>query len=139
MFGAISHEISEVKEFCNNKGIYLVEDAAHAHGATMKSIPAGSWGDIACFSFYATKILTTGEGGAITTNNKDLARKISSLRNHGKDPITSEFIIPGNNFRLAEIPSLIGSIQLKRLPEILALKKNCFHISGESWLLARLY
>ena len=132
MFGAISHEISKVKELCKNKGIYLVEDAAHAHGAKMKSIPAGSWGDIACFSFYATKILTTGEGGAITTNDKDLARKISSLRNHGKDPITSEFIIPGNNFRLAEIPSLIGSIQLNRLPEILAHRRKIASIYREN-------
>jgi perosamine synthetase len=133
MFGIMAEQISEIQKFCNDHGLFLVEDAAHAHGASYKSIPAGSLGVAGCFSYYATKILTTGEGGVITTNNEELAAKIRSLRDHGRTASGSEFNLAGNNFRLAEIPALLGTFQQHRLPEILSHRRNIAKIYREAF------
>ena len=83
MFGVLPSSILKIKKICKRKKLFLMEDAAHAHGASIKKNKAGSIGDISVFSFYATKILTTGEGGMIVTNNKKLYEKSLMLRNHG--------------------------------------------------------
>lgn len=92
----------------------IVEDACQAHGAEFNGRKVGSFGDAACFSFYATKNMTTGEGGMITTNNSEEAIKMKMLRSHGaKVKYRHEFL--GYNFRMTEMQAAIGRIQLKRL------------------------
>ncbi|MGB9756278.1 MAG: DegT/DnrJ/EryC1/StrS family aminotransferase, partial [Candidatus Bathyarchaeales archaeon] len=73
--GLICPEIEEIKEICREENLFLVEDAAHAQGSTINQKPAGSLGDTGCFSFYPTKVMTTGEGGMITTNSDEVAEK----------------------------------------------------------------
>jgi perosamine synthetase len=115
MFGLMTHDLAEISKICDEKSLFLVEDAAHAHGASLDGKAAGSWGDAGCFSYYATKIITTGEGGMITTSRKDIYEKTMSLRFHGKSLTEPVFVTPANNYRLAEIPSAIGLHQMKGL------------------------
>ncbi len=118
--GLICPEIKKIKEICRDHNIVLIEDAAHAHGSTIDNQPAGSIGDIGCFSFYPTKVMTTGEGGMITTNSKDVATKAAILRDQGKDGFTSNIIVElGYNWRMSEISAAIGLLQLNRLLEFI--------------------
>ena len=121
MFGVLPSSILKIKKICKRKKLFLMEDAAHAHGASIKKNKAGSIGDISVFSFYATKILTTGEGGMIVTNNKKLYEKSLILRNHGRNIKNQLFSSFGNNFRISEIQSLIGYHQ------VINLKKSLTH------------
>lgn len=118
--GLICPEIEEIKEICKEEKLFLVEDAAHAQGSSINQKPAGSLGDAGCFSFYPTKVMTAGEGGMITTNNDEIAKKSRILRDQGKENFNSNIIIElGYNWRLPEINAAIGLTQLKRLPEII--------------------
>ena len=83
MAGLINPDFFKIKKICDVKGIKIIEDCAHAHGATLLGKKAGNLGDVGCFSFYPTKIMATGEGGMITTNNKEIADKADIYRNHG--------------------------------------------------------
>jgi len=118
MFGLMAAQINDIKELCKKNNLFLIEDAAHAHGATYLGKPAGSLGVAGCFSYYATKVLTTGEGGAVTTDDYELALAVKSLRDHGRAVSGTEFDRAGNNFRMAEIPAILGVCQHKRLDEI---------------------
>ncbi len=122
MFGLMSPEIPAIQAFCAERNLLLLEDAAHAHGASAGPVWAGGIGVAGCFSFYATKILTTGEGGVITTRDPALAERLRCLRDHGRDR-TGAFSAAGNNYRLAEIPAAIGLAQLDRLRENLACRR----------------
>jgi dTDP-4-amino-4,6-dideoxygalactose transaminase len=118
--GLICPEIKKIKEVCRGHNLVLIEDAAHAHGSTIDDQPAGSIGDVGCFSFYPTKVMTTGEGGMITTNSKDVAIKAAILRDQGKDGFMSNKIVElGYNWRMSEINAAIGLSQLNRLPEFI--------------------
>lgn len=107
-------------------GIPLVEDAACAIGSTLEGRPAGSWGIAGCFSFHPRKVVTTGEGGAILTNEATLARRVRALRNHGLDPESHapEFIVAGFNYRMTEFQGALGLMQLTKLPELLAIRRS---------------
>jgi perosamine synthetase len=115
MFGQPA-EMDALKEIAEDKGVALVEDAAQAHGAKYKGVNAGSLGDLACFSFYATKNITTGEGGMITTNDRELARKACLLINHGQSRKYHHDIL-GYNYRMTEFCAAVGLIQLRKLDE----------------------
>ncbi len=115
MFGLMSPEIESIQSLCKGKGIALIEDAAHAHGASFRGELAGGLGDAAAFSMYATKIITTGEGGVVTTNDRNLYERVCSLRNYGKRLGGRVFDEVSSNERLAEIPAVIGEYQLKTL------------------------
>ena len=115
MFGLMPESIVKLKQICKTNNIFLMEDAAHAHGASIKNLNAGNIGDISVFSFYATKIITTGEGGMITTNNKKLRDFCLKMRNHGRNLKNNLFEMHGNNFRLSEIQAVIGIYQLSNL------------------------
>lgn len=122
--GLICPDIHAIREICNDRGLFLVEDAAHAHGSTMNNHAAGSFGDAGCFSFYPTKVITTGEGGMITTNSSEIARKARIMRDQGKENFHSSRVIElGYNWRLPEISAAIGISQLGRLQEIIE-KRN---------------
>ena len=118
MFGIIPKSAIELKKLCKKKNIFLLEDASHAHGGAFNNHIVGSIGDAACFSFYATKILTCGEGGLITTNNSTFKKRCSTIMNHGKSPNSPLFVYSGNNFRLTEIQAIIALNQLKYLKKI---------------------
>jgi perosamine synthetase len=122
--GIICPEIKAIRELCEDHKLFLIEDAAHAHGSRIDGEPAGSLGDVGCFSFYPTKVITTGEGGMITTNSDKIAEKAKILRDQGKESFTSNIIIElGYNWRMSEISAAIGLVQLKRLNEIIE-KRN---------------
>lgn len=118
--GLISDRIFEIRDYLNKLGIYLIEDCAHAHGASIKGIKGGNIGDVGCYSFFATKILTTGEGGMIVTNHNNLAKKMKSITNRGIDleQKIERYVNIGSNYRMTEFIAILGRYQLKRLDEI---------------------
>jgi perosamine synthetase len=103
-------------------GVPIVEDGAAALGARQAGRPAGSFGAAGCFSFHPRKAVTTGEGGAITTDDPALARKVRALRNHGLDPDSSvpDFIIPGFNYRMTDFQAALGVSQVDKLESIVS-------------------
>ena len=117
MAGLVVPNIGQFQELCAKHGIDLIEDAAHAHGASYAGKRAGSFGRAGCFSFYPTKVITTAEGGMITTDDDALARTARSLRNHGANPDAPDYIAVSSNMRMAEPLAAIGLVQLNRLEE----------------------
>ena len=115
--GIISKNIREIKEICNEYGVPLVEDAAHAHCSTYEGLHAGTIGDIGCFSFFPTKVMTTGEGGMITTNSISLANKVRSLKNFGRSLDNSAIcVLPGGqNSKINEFTGLLGVLECDRV------------------------
>jgi perosamine synthetase len=110
-------EMGALKEIAEDYRVALVEDAAQAHGAEVKGRKAGGLGDIGCFSLYATKNMTTGEGGVITTNNGELAKKTRLIINHG-DTGKYNHTVLGYNYRMNEASAAVGSVQLKKLDKL---------------------
>lgn len=108
-------DINLLKEISAKHNIAVIEDAAQSHGATYEGKPAGVTADIACWSLYAAKNIGTGEGGVVTTNDKELAEKVRMVRTHG-EKIKYHSIILGTNYRMPEIQAAIGVEQLKKLP-----------------------
>jgi GDP-mannose 4,6-dehydratase len=105
--------------------LYIIEDAAEAHGAEYKGKKVGSFGDISCFSFYGNKIITTGEGGMCLTNNETLFNKMQILRDHGMNPNKKYWHdVIGFNYRMTNIQAAIGLAQLKKIEEILLEKRR---------------
>jgi perosamine synthetase len=100
-------------EIARRRGLHLIEDACQAHGATWRGRPVGSFG-AGCFSFYPTKNLTTGEGGAITTDDDCLAERLRMLRNHGMRRRYYHEIV-GYNFRLTDLQAALGLAQVPHL------------------------
>ena len=107
-------EMDALKDLAEDHEIALVEDAAQAHGAEYKGQRVGCLGDIGCFSFYATKNMSTGEGGMITTNNSELARRLRLIRDHGQTEKYHHTIL-GYNYRMTEMCAAVGLVQLKKL------------------------
>ena len=118
--GHIAFQINEIAEYCIQKGILLLEDCAHAHGASWNGIKAGSWGDAGIYSFYATKTISTGEGGMLVSKNKELIAFAKKYRNYGK----MEYEVEGLNYRMSEFAAAIGCAQVDRLDEIVAWKNE---------------
>ncbi len=108
-------QMGELREICAEKHLFLVEDAAHAHGAAIDGQKTGSLGDAGCFSFYATKVMTTCTGGMVTTNNRELADYAASLRHYGKGKDLDGVVNLGNDWLMSEITALVGIYQLKSL------------------------
>jgi len=109
--------------------IPVLEDAACALGARLGGRLAGSWGAAACFSFHARKVVTTGEGGVVVTDDKALADRVRALRNHGMDPMSTEpdFILPGFNYRMTEFQGALGRRQIAKLPHLIAAHRRVAH------------
>jgi perosamine synthetase len=103
--------------------VLLLEDAAGALGARWRGMPCGGLGAAGCLSFHPRKIVTTGEGGAVTTTDGELAATVRRLRNHGLDP-AADIAVPSTNYRLADILCAVGIPQLRRLDELLAERER---------------
>jgi len=118
--GHIAFQIEEIARFCKEKGIILLEDCAHAHGASWNGKKAGAWGDAGIYSFYATKTISTGEGGMLVTSNLDLSEFAKKYRNYGK----FEYEVQGLNYRMNEFTAAIGCVEIDRLDDIVAWKNE---------------
>jgi dTDP-4-amino-4,6-dideoxygalactose transaminase len=116
-------DMKPIREIADRHGLIIVEDAAQAHGATYLGKPVGSFANIACWSFYASKNMTTGEGGMVTTNKKEYADKVPYVRAHGeKEEYFSSML--GHNFRMPEMEGAVGYVQLQKLPKFLAARRR---------------
>ena len=119
--GLISYQTQEIADWCKKKGLWLFEDAAHAHGSTLNGRHAGTFGIAGSFSFYPTKVMTSGEGGMIVTNDKRIFEEAQLYRDQGKTSfLTNTHGKMGYNWRLSEPHAAIGLVQIRRLKEILA-------------------
>ena len=119
--GIISAQMPALADLVKRKGMWLVEDAAHAHGSSLRSISAGAFGIASSFSFYPTKVMTSGEGGMIVTNNDKLAEEARIYRDQGKASFTvNAHIRMGYNWRMSEPHAIIGLRHLERLPAMIA-------------------
>lgn len=131
--GVISPEFPAVVEYCHQKGLYVWEDTAHAHGSQIKGVQAGNLGDGASFSFFPTKVMTTFEGGMITLNDDEEDMLARSFRNQGKRGMNfgglhTDF---GNSTRMTEIHALLGQIHLAKLPKMLATRQRAYELITE--------
>jgi perosamine synthetase len=120
--GLISPATLDLVELTRRHKLPLVEDAAHAHGSTLHGRPAGSFGIGASFSFFATKVMTTGEGGMVLTGDDEVHRTVRLLRDQGKAGIRHEAI--GANWRMSEVQAMLGLAQVARLPEFVARRRH---------------
>jgi dTDP-4-amino-4,6-dideoxygalactose transaminase len=118
--GHLAFDTPRIAEYCAQHGIFLLEDCAHAHGASWNGRKAGSWGDAGVFSLYATKTISTGEGGVLVSRRPELIERARAYRNYGKP----DFGVHGLNFRMSEMIAALGVVQIERLPEIVAWKNS---------------
>ena len=118
--GHIAFDINEIVRLCERYGIILIEDCAHAHGAEFNGKKAGTFGLAGMYSFYATKTMTTGEGGCVVSTDKDLIAYGRKYINYGK----FEYVVQGLNYRMNEFSAALGAWQTKKLPEIIEWKNK---------------
>lgn len=117
----------EIMNIAKKHNLVVIEDAAHAPGGSLDGLPLGAWGDVGCFSFFSNKNLITGEGGMLVTSNDELAERVKRLRSHGMTSLTwdrhqghaysYDVTDLGYNYRIDEVRSALGRIQLKKLQE----------------------
>ncbi len=118
-------EMDAILELCRARGIRVLEDCAEAHGARYRGRRVGSLGDAGTFSFYGNKIVTTGEGGMIVTQDGELADRIRMLKDHAMDPARRYFHLEaGYNFRMTNVQAALGCAQLARIDEFLAKRAS---------------
>jgi perosamine synthetase len=114
-----------IQDIAEDNELYIIEDAAEAHGAEYKGKKVGSFGDISCFSFYGNKIITTGEGGMCLTDNDELADKMRILRDHGMNPEKRYWYdVIGFNYRMTNLQAAVGLAQLNKLDNFVEKKRR---------------
>lgn len=118
--GHIAFDTPKIAEFCRAKEIILLEDCAHAHGASWNGKRPGIWGDAGVYSFYATKSISTGEGGMLVSKHQDLIEFAKQYRNYGKFAHEVE----GLNYRMSEFTAALGAVQVDRMDEMTAWKNE---------------
>jgi perosamine synthetase len=118
--GHIAFDTVQIAEYCAENGIFLIEDCAHSHGAEWNGRRAGTYGDAGVYSLYATKTISTGEGGVLVSRRPEVMEFARAFRNYGKPT----YEIQGLNFRMSEFTAALGLIQIERLPEIVAWKND---------------
>jgi dTDP-4-amino-4,6-dideoxygalactose transaminase len=118
--GHIAFDADRIAELCRERGIVLIEDCAHAHGASWHGRRAGTWGDAGIWSFAATKTISTGEGGMLVSKHPELIEFARTFRNYGKP----DYAKPGLNYRMNEFTAALGIVAVERLDEIVAWKNT---------------
>ena len=118
--GHISFDIEKIASYCKENKIWLIEDCAHAHGAEWNGKKPGSWGDAGIYSMYATKTISTGEGGILVSKHQNLIDFCYKFANYGK----FEYDVEGLNYRMSEFTAALGVVQTKRMNEIVDWKNN---------------
>jgi perosamine synthetase len=116
--GHIAFDTERIARYCAERGIFLIEDCAHAHGAAWNGRRAGTWGDAGVYSLYATKTISTGEGGVLISRRPEVIEHARDFRNYGKP----DYEVAGLNFRMSEFTAALGLVQIERLAEIVAWK-----------------
>ena len=138
-YGGLSCNIFEINNVAKNNNILLIEDGAESLGSSVRGKKIGSVSDSTIFSFCGNKVLTTGEGGAVVTNSKDIYEKIKMVRSHGRisqidyfnDPKESQYIELGYNWRMSSLTAALGIAQLGKLDKIIKMRKeNAEYISA---------
>lgn len=124
-YGGYACQMPAIMQLAARHGLAVIEDAAHAPGASLEGRSLGTWGDVGCFSFFSNKNLSTGEGGMLVTNRDDIAEKVRLLRSHGMTSLTwdrhqghaysYDVVGLGYNYRIDEIRSALGRVQLGKL------------------------
>jgi perosamine synthetase len=118
--GHIAFDSERIAQYCTEHGIFLIEDCAHAHGASWDGRRPGSYGDAGVYSMYATKTISTGEGGVLVSRRPELIEHARDFRNYGKP----SHEVHGLNFRMSEFTAALGLVQIERLPEIVSWKNE---------------
>lgn len=118
--GHIAFDTPRIADFCRSKGIVLLEDCAHAHGASWNGAKPGTWGDAGVYSFYATKSISTGEGGMLVSKDFGLIEFTRKYRDWGK----FEHEMEGLNYRMSEFTAALGAVQVDRMDQIIAWKNE---------------
>ena len=124
--GHIAFDVERIAAFCRAEGIFLIEDCAHAHGASFHDRRAGTWGQAGIWSFAATKTISTGEGGMLVSGDPDLISFARAYRDYGKP----DYARAGLNLRMNEFTAAIGLLGTERLDEIAAWKND----AARAWL-----
>ena len=120
-------DMDKIIEIARKYNLYVIEDCAEAHGAEYKGKKVGGFGDIGCFSFFANKIITTGEGGMCVTNNKELKEKIEILKNQGMSKKRKGWYeIIGFNYRMTNLQAALGLAQLEQIKNFLGKREVIF-------------
>ncbi len=115
----------EILEIAEEHGLIVIEDAAQAHGARINGKHVGGFGDVGCFSFYATKNMIAGEGGMVVTNNDELRDKLDSLKNHGRPKQGGySHLRIGFNYRTTDLCAAVALAQLRKLPSLLERREK---------------
>ena len=131
--GLVTPDIHDLKTLCDDHGMFLFEDAAHAHGSSLGSRMAGTFGAAGSFSFYPTKVITSGEGGMILTDDDHLADEARAYRDQGKASFTANVHTHlGYNWRMSEPHAAIGLSQLGRLDEFIAHRQRIAKIYDDA-------
>ena len=118
--GHIAFDTAQIAQYCREHGIFLIEDCAHAHGAAWNGRRAGTYGDAGIYSLYATKTISTGEGGVLVSTRSEVVDHARAFRNYGKPT----YEVAGLNFRMSEFTAALGLVQIERLPEIVRWKNE---------------
>jgi perosamine synthetase len=118
--GHLAFQSEQIAAVCREAGVFLLEDCAHAHGASWHGRKAGTFGDAGVFSLYATKTISTGEGGVLVSRRPDVIEFARAYRDYGKP----DYAVHGLNFRMSEFVAALGLAQVERLDEIVAWKNE---------------
>jgi dTDP-4-amino-4,6-dideoxygalactose transaminase len=118
--GHIAFEVQQIADYCRSNDIFLIEDCAHAHGADWHGRRPGTYGDAGVYSLYATKTISTGEGGVLVSGRPEVIEHARAFRNYGKP----SYEISGLNYRMSEFTAAVGLVQIERLEEIVAWKND---------------
>jgi perosamine synthetase len=132
-------DMERVRAIADKHKLLVIEDCAESHGATVRGRMTGSFGDMGCFSFYANKIITTGEGGMVTTNDDALAERLRLLRNLAFTQPRFRHELLGYNFRLTGMQAAMGTVQTRRIEAVIAEKRRVAatyneQLAGIDWL-----
>jgi Predicted pyridoxal phosphate-dependent enzyme apparently involved in regulation of cell wall biogenesis len=123
--GLVSPDTPKIAAWCRERGLFLVEDAAHAHASSLNGRMAGTFGRAAAFSFYPTKVITAGEGGLIVTDDVGIYEQALQYRDQGKEGFLTNFHRRmGYNWRLSELHAAVGLSQLGRLEQFVAERRR---------------
>ena len=124
--GYISKDTIKIRDYCKKNNIFLIEDCAHSIGSSINKIKAGNIGNVGCFSFFSTKTITTGEGGMLTTNDRELYDYALSMRERGRDwsHPTEIYKYQGRTYRVPEFSAVLGLSQFSNINNIVDHRKK---------------